>query len=56
MPMAIIGNYDYCLIFYDITSRHTYDVAKALVQSTYLLTQTSSSETAIFEWRLSATS
>jgi GTPase SAR1 family protein len=31
MPMALIKGYDYCMVFYDITNRHTYDVAKTIV-------------------------
>jgi|JI6StandDraft_1071083.scaffolds.fasta_scaffold10513_2 GTPase SAR1 family protein len=45
MPMAMIGSYHYCLVFYDITSRHSYDVAKTIVESTHSLNQMSFSAT-----------
>lgn len=33
VPMSIIGSFDYALVFFDLTSKHTYDVAKSIIES-----------------------
>lgn len=33
MPQAIIHQFDYALVFYDITNRHTFKVAQEIVKS-----------------------
>lgn len=39
VPMSFIGAFDYAIVFYDITNKHTFDVAQNIVASKQALIQ-----------------